>query len=144
MDALSQLPHYPSHASRQQPWGAWRNGGDSAGRAWTPARGELVSTDVDCRNGIVCGPAKKRSVSAHSWICYLCVQKKHRGTCSHTKDTNPKQNVRNCSFVYLCICFRANKITASSRCVGETHTSHAIGTPYRRSRRSKSWSPISL
>ena len=62
-----------------------------------------------------CSPAKKRSVSAHSRIRFLCVQKKHRGTCPHTKDTNPKQNVRDCSFVYLCICFRANKITALAR-----------------------------
>ena len=59
LDALSQLLHYPGHASRQQPWGAWRNGRDSAGRAWILARGELVSTDVYCRNGIVHRQPKK-------------------------------------------------------------------------------------
>ena len=57
-------------------------------------------------------PAKKGCVSAHPRIRFLCVPKKTPRNIPPHKRHHPKKNVRDCSSVYLCICFRANKITA--------------------------------
>jgi hypothetical protein len=106
-DDLSQQLHYPCHADRRRPLGAWWIGGGCARRASILVGGEggrrrqpqIIVKWATC-------PKMRGSTCPYLRTCAFVswgAQQTHQKTCQPTKDTIQK-NVPHCSFVYLCIC----------------------------------------